>query len=217
MEIGQYIDYTILRPDTTREAIKSLCETAIIENFYAVCIPPIYVNEAVRFLRASSVAICSVVGFPLGYVSTAAKLTEAESLICEGVEELDLVINLCNLKNGEWEKVASEIYQFCILCRRFGVVSKIIIEATLLDTDEIIKICNLCNEVNPDFVKTSTGFTGISIVAQKEKVRLMRDTLREGIKIKVSGGVRSREEAFMFIQDYGVSRIGTSGNLSSKK
>ncbi len=213
IDFGSYIDYTILRPDTTVNEIEALCSTAIQESFYAVCVPPIYVKTATKCLKSSSVAICSVIGFPLGYINPELKIQEARTLIREGADELDMVINLTNVKNQNWDAVASEIRVFCYLCRQLGVVSKIIIEATLLSEEEILKISTICNEITPDFVKTSTGFTGISIVTQKEKVRLMRDTLTENIKIKVSGGVRTYEDAVDFIENYGVSRIGTSGNL----
>lgn len=211
--IEDYIDYTILRPDTSADEITGLCAVAVQEGFFAVCVPPVYVKTAIALLKHSTVAICSVVGFPLGYSDPALKIQEARTLIKDGADELDMVINLTNVRNQKWAAVASEIRTFCFLCRQMGIVSKIIIEITLLSEAEIQKICAICNEISPDFVKTSTGFTGISIVTQKEKVRLLREVLHEKISIKVSGGVRTHEEAMDFIKNYGVSRIGTSGNL----
>lgn len=215
MTLNQYIDFTLLRPDASVAEIMTLCAKAVHHEFYAVCVPPCYVEYAVKRLKDTQVKVCSVVGFPLGYNTLNHKIMEAKELILKGVNELDMVINLGEVKNGNWFYIAEEIETFVLLCRKKGVIAKIIIEVTTLSQAETIAICEICNRIIPDFVKTSTGFAaGAKIGEEPFRVDWMREALLKNIQIKVSGGVNSPYQAMTFIEKHGVTRIGTSTNFA---
>ena len=215
MTLNQYIDFTLLRPNASVAEIMTLCAKAVYHEFYAVCVPPCYVEYAAKRLKDTQVKVCSVVGFPLGYNTLACKLAEAKDLILKGAAELDMVINLAEVKNGNWFYIEEEIESFVLLCRKKDIVSKIIIEVTTLSQAETTTICEICNRIVPDFVKTSTGFAaGAKIGEEPFRVNWIRETLSANIQIKVSGGVNSPLQALTFIEKHGVTRIGTSTNFA---
>jgi deoxyribose-phosphate aldolase len=208
--LASYIDYTLLRPGTRTEEISHLCSEALAWRFAAVCVPPCYVSLARMWLNGSGVRVCSVVGFPHGMSLAKAKLIEAELLIEQQVEELDLVLNPSWVKNQDWEALTDEAFLFCKLCKSHGALSKLIIESGSLSLEEIEQVCDICVEVGADFVKTSTGFSAVG--AELEKVAYMRQILPPETRIKASGGIRDRETAWAFIEA-GAERIGTSALL----
>lgn len=214
MALNQYIDFTLLRANASVAEIMTHCAKAVHHEFYAVCVPPCYVEYAHKRLKDTNVKVCSVVGFPLGYNTLETKIAEAKDLISKGADELDMVVNLAEVKNGNWFYIEEEIGQFVALCKRKEVISKIIIEVTTLSQAETIAICEICNRILPHFVKTSTGFAaGAKIGEEPYRVAWMREILLPEIQIKVSGGVSSPFQAMTFIEKHGVTRIGTSVNL----
>lgn len=214
-ELNHYIDFTLLRPNASVAEIMELCAKAVHHQYYAVCIPPCYVEYAAKRLQDTPLKVCSVVGFPLGYQTLEAKLAETKDLIAKGADELDMVINLAQLKNGNWFYVEEEIQGFVEMCKKKKVISKIIIEVTTLTEAETLSICEICNRVKPDFVKTSTGFAaGAKIGEEPYRLTWMREALASTIQIKAAGGITSPIQAIAFIEKYGVSRIGTSTNFA---
>lgn len=211
--LASYIDYTLLSPTATDTGIQDLCETAVVESFAAVCVPPVYVQKAREWVAESTVKVCSVVGFPLGYNDWEVKMWESRRMVDEGVQELDMVVNITAVKNKNWQYVEAEIARFLDICKENQVLTKIILEVTRMEKEEIVRLCEVLNELRPSFAKTSTGFSGISIWDEKDKVALMHETLIPEIPIKVAGGVRTTEQALFFIENYRVKRIGTSALL----
>lgn len=205
-----HIDYTLLRPGCTRTEIATLCETAIANRYAAVCVPPYYLTLARQHMAGSAVKLCSVVGFPHGMHLTDNKLQEAESLLQEGADELDMVINPCMVRDGLWHELAHEISSFVAICHEGGAMAKIILETGTLDENDIRKLCEICANAKADFAKTSTGYAAKG--AEIETVALMRSVLPPSVKIKASGGIRTAEQAAAFIAA-GADRIGTSATL----
>ena len=210
MDIASFIDHTILRPDCTTDDIKKICSEAVEHHFYSVCVPPFYVRDAVRILENTSVKVATVVGFPMGYSPTVAKVEEMKRAIDQGTDELDVVINICAVKNQDWNYLRNDIYSMTTAAHIKGKIIKVIIETGLLTEEEISKVCELCTEVKPDFVKTSTGYNGVG--ASLDSVRLMRKILGKNIQIKASGGIRDRETALQMI-NAGAKRIGSSSGI----
>lgn len=211
MKLERHIDHTLLKPDCTGSQIKELCAEAIDHNFAAVCVPPYYVKDAANLLEKHDVKVATVIGFPLGYASTPSKVEEIKRAIDEGADEMDAVINLCAVKNANWNYLRNEIESLATVCHIRGKIVKVILETGLLSRDEIIKICGLVTEAKADFVKTSTGFNGPG--ASVEVVQLLRQQLPASIKIKASGGIKDRQAAEQLIAA-GASRIGTSASLA---
>jgi len=206
IDIASYIDHTILKPTTTHIEIKKICEEAVQYGFAAVCIPPSLVTIA----RPQASRIATVIGFPFGYSILKAKVTEAEQALLDGADELDMVINLVALRAGDWTYLEKEIQTLTTLVHDHGKVIKVIIESGILTDEEIIRCCDVTARVGVDFVKTSTGYAekGASVDA----VRLMRQHLPAGIKIKASGGIRTYEFARQLI-DAGADRLGCSASV----
>jgi deoxyribose-phosphate aldolase len=211
MNIASYIDHTLLKPDCTTEAIKALCEEAATHHFAAVCVPPFYTKLAANQLKDSRVKVATVVGFPMGYAPTPAKVEEIKRAFDDGADEVDVVINVCAVKDGNWNFIKNDIDSMSTAARLKGKVVKVIIETGLLTKEEIRKVCAICNEIEPNFVKTSTGFNGEG--ASVEAVTLMREELKKEIKIKASGGIRSLDAAAQMIEA-GANRIGTSSGVA---
>ena len=211
MDINSAIDHTLLKPDITLADVERLCSEAIEHKFAAVCIPPYFVSKAAGFLAGSSVKLATVIGFPLGYSATVAKVAEIQRAIEEGADEFDVVINVAALKSGLWTEVRNDIDRMLTACHLRGKVIKVIIESGLLDKEEVERMCDIGNELKPNFVKTSTGFNGPG--ASFPAVELLRRRLHADIKIKASGGIRTLDDANAFIEA-GASRIGTSSGLS---
>ncbi len=207
MEIASKIDHTYLKPDCTEKIVQEICAEAQQYGFAAVCIPPLYVQPAAEILKKSSVAVATVVGFPMGYSCTAAKVAEIQKAIQDGAEELDVVVNLCAVKSGRWNYVRNDIDSMTRAAHLGGKVIKVIIETGLLAPDEMKKLCELCADLQVDYVKTSTGFNGEG--AKVEIVHRLRKCLPKGIKIKASGGIRTPEQARALLEA-GADRLGAS-------
>lgn len=210
MNIEKYIEHTILKQTTTIGDVEKVCKEASQYGFAAVCIPPLYVRKAKEFLAGTEVKVCTVIGFPMGYSAIEAKVAEIVLAMVDGADELDMVTNVCAIKNSDWTFIANEINTIMPLVREKNKVIKIIIESGMLTKDEIIKCCDIYGAAGVDYMKTSTGFAehGASI----EAVRIMRSHLSDAIKIKASGGIRSFSFAKQLI-DAGANRIGCSSSV----
>ncbi len=246
-----YVDHTVLKATTAWEDIDVLCRQAVASSTASVCIPPNYVKPAYD-KYGDKVAICTVIGFPLGYSKTEAKLAEARAAIADGATELDMVINICDVKNKNYQQVEDEIVQLKKLCgdkklaeARAAIadgateldmvinicdvknknyqqvedeivqlkklcgdnILKVIIETCYLTEDEKIKLCEIVTRAGADYIKTSTGFGTAG--AQLEDIRLFKQHIGNGVKIKAAGGIRTVEALEQFI-DAGCDRIGSS-------
>jgi deoxyribose-phosphate aldolase len=207
MKMNQRIEHTILKPDTMESDIKKLCEEAIEHGFFGVCVPPYFVKQASIILKDSSIKIVTVAGFPLGYNTTPAKVEEARKAMDEGAHEIDMVMNIAALKNNDLNFVQNDIQSVATLVQLKGCKLKVIIETALLSNDEKVKACEICAKVGVDFVKTSTGFA--SSGAKLKDIELMRKNLPASIKIKASGGIKTKEQAKDLVKA-GANRLGTS-------
>jgi deoxyribose-phosphate aldolase len=216
MNIAEYIDHTLLKPDANLENILQVCTEAQEFCFAAVCIPPFYVNSAFRALESGKqkVQIATVVGFPLGYSSTAAKVEEVKRALEDGADEIDAVINLCAIKSQSWAHVRNDLDSMVMATRMRGKKIKIILETALLTPHELEQACAILAELKPDFAKTSTGFNGGG--ATVEVVRQMGELLEHKIAIKASGGIRNASDARAMIEA-GATRIGTSSGIAIVK
>ena len=203
--LSSLIDHTNLRPDALHSDIEILCKEAIQYKFASVCINPVYVSYAKSILKDENPKVCSVVGFPLGADSEEMKYAEARFLIFQGVDELDMVMNTAFLKERKIDLVKNEIKK--VVEAADGNCVKVIIETSLLNQDEKALACNIVMESGAAFVKTSTGFS--SSGATLEDVRLIKKVVGDRVDIKVSGGIKTKNEALEFIKA-GASRIGTS-------
>lgn len=211
-EIARYIDHTNLKPYATKEDIIKLCDEAIQYGFYAVCVNPYRVKLAKDYLsgKGADVRVASVIGFPLGATPTEVKVFEAKKALDDGADELDMVINIGALKDGDYEYVKRDIEEVVKVAHEKGAKVKVIIETCYLTDEEKVKACELAKEAGADFVKTSTGFgTGGATV---EDVRLMRKVVGPEMGVKASGGIRTYEQAVAMIEA-GANRIGTSSGV----
>lgn len=209
-QIAGMIDHTILKPEATEKEVKVLCKEAIEYNFASVCVNPSMVSLATTILEGSSVKVCTVIGFPLGATTTAVKAFETEQTIKDGATEVDMVINVGKLKERDLEYVKNDI-KAVVEAAKGKALTKVIIETCLLTDEEKVIACQLSKEAGADFVKTSTGFsTGGATAAD---IKLMRDTVGKEMGVKASGGVRSREDALMMIEN-GATRIGASASIA---
>ena len=198
------VDHTKLQAFCTWEEIQTLCEEAMEYETASVCIPPAYV-ERVHKAYGEKINICTVIGFPLGYQVTAAKVAEAKEAIAQGCNEVDMVINITDVKNGLFDKVEEEIRQIKKACGDH--ILKVIIETCYLTEEEKIAMCHAVTNAGADYIKTSTGFgTGGATV---EDVKLFKEHIGPDVKIKAAGGVSSLEDLKTFIE-LGCDRIGTS-------
>ena len=205
--ISTKIEHTILKADTSAKEVAVLCEEAMKHNFFGVCVPPYFVKTAAHLLKDSAVKIVTVVGFPLGYNTTPAKVEEVRKAIDEGVDEIDMVLNIAALKNGDFNFVLNDIQSVATLVQLKSKKLKVIIETALLTQEEKLKACEICTEVDVDFVKTSTGFAKSG--ATVEDIKFLRANLPSKIKIKASGGIKTKEQARELVKA-GADRIGTS-------
>ena len=211
MQVNKYIDHTILKPTTTVSDIEKLCDEAKTYQFAAVCVPPPFIKKSKELLDGSDVKVATVIGFPFGYSAVEAKLAEVLLAIVDGVDELDIVINLIALKNNDWLYLANEINHLFPVIKEKGKTIKIIIESGVLTDDEIIKCCDLYGAAGIDYLKTSTGYAekGASVHA----VKLFRKHLPEVVQIKASGGIRDYQFAKELI-DAGATRLGCSAGVA---
>jgi deoxyribose-phosphate aldolase len=197
-------DHTLLRQDCTSAEIKTLCDQAIKYGCASVCIPPAHVAGAKKYV-GDKLTICTVIGFPNGYMTTAAKALEAADAIAQGADEVDMVINLCMVKDGCWDNVLEDIK--AVRRASAGKLLKVIIETCLLTEEEKIKMCEIVSASGAEYIKTSTGFSTGG--ATFEDVALLRKHCADHVKVKASGGISSLEDAEKFIE-LGAERLGTS-------
>ncbi|MEO6904984.1 MAG: deoxyribose-phosphate aldolase [Ginsengibacter sp.] len=210
MNIAPYIDHTLLKQTSSLSEIENLCKEAMEYTFAAVCVPPLYVKKAKNLLGDSEIKIATVIGFPFGYCAIEAKVAEIVLAIVDGADELDIVVNISAIKNGDWNFIANEINTIMPIIKNNIKIVKVIIESGILTDDEIIKCCDIYGAAGVDYVKTSTGFAekGASIHA----VEIMRAHLADSVKIKASGGIRSYSFAKELI-NAGANRIGCSASV----
>ncbi|MCI9218061.1 MAG: deoxyribose-phosphate aldolase [Dorea sp.] len=207
--MAKYIDHTLLKADATEEQIIKLCAEARQYRFASVCVNPGYVPLTAKELSGSGVKTCCVIGFPLGATTTVAKVQETIDCIKNGADEVDMVINVGQVKSGNWIYVKKDIEEVVLAARGKALV-KVIIETCLLTDEEKVKVCTISKIEGADFVKTSTGFSigGATV----EDVRLMRRTVGPRMGVKASGGVRDYRTAIAMIEA-GADRIGTSNGV----
>ncbi len=203
IDLAEYIDHTLLNPLATPEAITQLCEQADSMHFFAVCVYPIHVKQAVQLLHGREPKVCTVIGFPSGASTPAVKRFEAQEALENGAAELDVVINVGWLKQGNLDALHQELADICGLS---GSPVKAILETTLLTNEEKRMGAKVCMDSGAAFVKTSTGWHGGATV---EDVRLLKEVTRDRIGIKASGGIQTPEQALDLILA-GASRLGTS-------
>lgn len=206
--IASYIDHTMLAPQATVFQIRKLCEEAVKYHFASVCVNSCHVALCAELLKGTGVNVCTVVGFPLGAMSTKAKAFEAECAVADGAVEIDMVINVGALKDENWTFVEDDIRAVKKACG--GKLLKVILETCLLTDDEIVRACQLSEAAGADYVKTSTGFSKGGATA--EAVSLMRKTVGDRLGVKASGGIRDRESALKMIEA-GASRLGCSAGV----
>ena len=212
IQINKYIDHTLLRATATEEEVKKLCQEAKEYEFKSVCVNTAFVSFAKEQLKGTDVKVCAVVGFPLGAVSTPAKIFEAEQAIKDGATEIDMVINIGSLKARQLDKVEQEIRAIKDAIR--GNILKVILETCYLSSEEILLGSELAVKAKADFVKTSTGFGTAG--ADKDSIELMKKATEGKAKIKASGGIKNLDTALYYIE-LGVERIGTSSGVSIVK
>lgn len=202
------VDHTLLKPIATWEQIAELCDEAIANNTASVCIPPCYVGR-VSEKYGKKLTVCTVVGFPLGYETTKGKVADTVQCLEDGAEEIDMVINIAEVKNGNYDYVRNEIKAIREVVG--DKILKVIIETCYLTDEEKIKLCKIVTECNADYIKTSTGFgtNGATI----EDIRLFVNNIGADVKIKAAGGIRTMEEAVAYLEE-GCSRIGASSVLA---
>ncbi len=209
-EIAKTIDHTILKPEATPTDVIEICEEAIEYNFASVCVNACYTPIVASQLEKSEAKTCVVVGFPLGATSTASKVAEARDAIEYGANEIDMVINVGMLKQEEFEYVFNDIKAVSDTAHEMNAICKVIIETSLLTDEEKVKVCLISKEARADFVKTSTGFNGGG--ATPKDISLMKRVVGNELKVKASGGVRSREDAVKVL-NAGADRIGASAGV----
>ena len=211
MSIASFIDHTALKQGTTLADVDKLCHEAAEYGFATVCIPPVYVADAAQILKGTKVGVATVIGFPLGYTFIEIKAAEAAQAIRNGATELDMVMNVGALKNGDEDYLKREIESMVDVVKKDNILLKVIIESGILPDEEIIKCCALYKNFDVDFLKTSTGFAekGASVAA----VQLMRQHLPSSIQIKASGGIKTLSFAKELIAA-GATRLGCSASVA---
>lgn len=202
--IAGKIDHTLLKAYASWKDIESLCEEACTYHTASVCIPPNYIKR-VKDKYGDGLMVATVIGFPLGYSVKEAKETECRVAIADGVDEVDMVINICDVKNGDYDSVRDEIASIKSICGTH--ILKVIIETCYLTMEEKIKLCEIVTEAGADYIKTSTGFGTAG--ATLEDIRLFKEHIGENVKIKAAGGIRTVEDMSKYIE-LGCDRLGCS-------
>ena len=202
--ILSHVDHTLLKPEATWDQIKTLCDEAMEFGCATVCIPPAYVKEAAEYVQGN-LKICTVIGFPNGYNTMAAKLFETKDAVENGASEIDMVVNIGHVKDRRWKEIQEEIAAVKAAC--LGRPLKVIIETCLLTDMEKMKLCQLAVKAEADYVKTSTGFSTGG--ATREDVALLRENLPRSVKVKASGGIRTLADGQAYL-DLGADRLGAS-------
>lgn len=204
MEILTHVDHTLLKPESTWDQVKALCDEAMEYHCASVCIPPAFVKRAVDYVQGN-LKVCTVIGFPNGYHTTAAKIFETKDAVENGASEIDMVINIGLVKDRDWKALGEEIAGVKAAC--LGRPLKVIIETCLLTELEKQRLCQIVAKEEADYLKTSTGFSTGG--ATREDVALLRANLPETVKVKASGGVRTLEDAQAYLE-LGAERLGAS-------
>lgn len=213
MELKKYIDHTILATDATEDKLDKIIAEAKEYDFMSVCVSPLWVSKCAQALKDTDVKVCTVIGFPQGTHTTATKVFETKDAIANGATEVDMVIPVGLLKQGNLEAVRADIAAV-VEAAKGKALTKVIIETCLLTDEEIVTVCKICKEVGADFVKTSTGFSKAG--ATVHAVSLMRQTVGPDMGVKASGGVRTFADAKAMIEA-GANRIGTSNGVAIVK
>lgn len=203
-EILAKVDHTLLAQTATWEEVKQICDDAIYYKTASVCIPPLFVKQAKEYVK-DAMQICTVIGFPNGYMTKETKKFETKNALTNGADEIDMVISIGNLKEKKYEEITQEIKDLKEICG--DKILKVIIETCLLTEEEKIKMCEIVTEAGADFIKTSTGFSTAG--ATFEDIKLFQKYVGKDVKIKAAGGISSFSDAEKFIE-FGASRLGTS-------
>ena len=203
-EILSKVDHTLLSPTATWEEIKSICDDGMKYKTASVCIPPCYVKSAKEYVK-NNLKICTVIGFPNGYSTLETKLFETQNALNFGADEIDMVINLGDVKQKKFDAIENEVRKIKSVCK--DKILKVIIETCLLTDEEKIKMCEIVSKSGADFIKTSTGFSKSG--ATIHDVELFKNNISDSVKIKAAGGISSLEDAENFLKA-GASRLGTS-------
>ena len=207
-KLAKMIDYTLLKPNTTKGEMLSFLERAKKYDFIAVCVSPYYVPLAAQVLKDTGIKVCTVIGFPLGANTPVVKAFETRDVVENGAEEVDMVMNIAAFKSGDYDFVRDDIKSVVEAAHSYGkIITKVIIETAYLTDEEKVKACELAMEASADFVKTSTGFGPGG--AKVEDVRLMRRVVGDKMGVKAAGGIRTFSEALAMIEA-GANRIGAS-------
>ena len=209
-ELASMIDHTNLKAYATDADMKKLCEEAVQYGFAMVAVNSGQSLRCSEYLKGTQVHTGAAIGFPLGQQSIAAKVFESADAIFNGADEIDYVINITELKEKNYAYVEEEMQEIVDLCRKHGVVSKVIFENCYLSEEEKVKLCEIAKKVKPDYIKTSTGFGNGG--ATLEDVRLMKSLVGEDVKVKAAGGIRTLDDALAYVEA-GASRIGTSNGV----
>lgn len=212
-DLFKYVDHTVLKQDATWADIKTLCDDAITYGTASVCIPPCYVHSAKKYITKTAIkepgkhipCVCTVIGFPNGNMTTAAKVFETKDAISKGADEIDMVINIGMLKAKDYQYVLNEIKAIKKVCDK--KILKVIIETCLLTDEEKKKMCDLVTQAKADFIKTSTGFSTAG--ATFDDVKLMKENVGKNVQVKAAGGIASLDDAKKFLE-LGATRLGTS-------
>ena len=210
MNLNKYIDHTLLKPESTTSQIVKLCDEAKKYDFASVCVNPTHIALCAKELKGSTVKVCTVIGFPLGANTSEVKAFETKNAIENGAQEIDMVLNIGALKEGNYELVKNDIK--AVHDAANGTLVKVIFETCLLTNEEIVKACEICMEVGVEYVKTSTGFNKSG--ATFEVVKLMSDTVKGKCLVKAAGGVRCFDDALKMVNECGASRLGTSSGVA---
>ena len=208
--VASFIDHTILRADATRAEVSRVCAEAREHLFASVCVNSCWIPFVANQLQGTEVKVCAVAGFPLGAMATRAKAAEAEMAVLDGAQEIDMVLNVGWLKEGEYPTVQDDVAAVAAKCHEGGAILKVILETCLLTDDEKRKACELSVAAGADFVKTSTGFG--SAGATEADVRLMRAVVGPNFGVKASGGIRTFAD-FQRMVEAGASRVGASASV----
>ena len=210
MKISGMTDHTLLKPQATEKDIVALCHEAQLHKFATVCVNPIYVQTAAKLLHGTGIGVVAVVGFPLGATFTEVKIQEVYMVKAHGGKEVDMVMNIGWAKSGHWDEVEQDVARVVEAAQGCGLLSKVIIETSLLSDDEKKKAAEIVKRSGADYIKTSTGFAGGG--ATVEDVRNLKEWVGENVKVKASGGVRTKEFALELVEA-GAERLGTSALL----
>jgi len=209
-ELAAYFDHTQLKAYASAEDFKKLCDESMRYGFKMVAINSAPVKLCSELLKDSPVHVGAAIGFPLGQTTVACKVFETKQAIADGADEIDYVINVGEVKNGNYDYIADEMQQIVAACREKNVISKVIFENCYLTQDEIVKVAKIARQVKPDFVKTSTGFgTGGAVLAD---VKLMKSVVGDDVKVKAAGGIRDLETCLAIIEA-GAERIGSTSGI----